>query len=91
MQELMVSYKNAWDILVALQSNFVLINTTVPLNKTINKDNMIIGEGGYPLLKAIFFASISTEEYFSESWEIFANLFASASLDYSFENKQKQK
>lgn len=66
-----------WDICVIFKKNVVLLNSTLPLVKTIKKPEHYNQEPEYPLIKAMYFTCMSIEGNFVDSWLIFWNLFRS--------------
>jgi hypothetical protein len=66
-----------WDICVILKENVVLLNSTLPLIKSIKNPEHYSQEPNYPLIKAMYFTCMSIEGIFIDSWLIFWNLFRS--------------
>jgi len=76
-----------WDICVILKKNVILLNSTVPLVKTVMKPEHYVQEPKYPLIKAMYFTCMSIEGTFVDSWLIFWHLFRSISLEPENANK----
>ncbi|HML03608.1 MAG TPA: DUF6602 domain-containing protein [Candidatus Bathyarchaeia archaeon] len=72
-----VDYKESWDLFVVLTQHLVICNTTMPLITNVMNRNAPMMDYGYPLLKGMFFACISTGGVFVDSWLVFWNLFRS--------------
>jgi hypothetical protein len=76
-QLLLHERKGVWDILVIMNSHFVIYNTTLPLVTKVWKYSSPTVDLEYPLLKAMFLTCASIEGDFIDSWLIFWNLFRS--------------
>lgn len=76
-QLLLHERKGVWDILVIMNSHFVIYNTTLPLVTKVWKYGSPTVDLEYPLLKAMFLTCASIEGDFIDSWLIFWNLFRS--------------
>lgn len=73
--ETLDSYKEAWDMLLVLSEDMVLLNTSLPAVPRVFKRDKPVTERPYPLLKAMYFICNSIPGNYVRSWDIFENLF----------------
>jgi hypothetical protein len=74
---LLLEKEQAWDLCTILDKDVIILNRNLPLKKALSKGNEHLFEGKNPLLKGMFFASVSSNFDVSKGWMLYWNLFRS--------------
>ncbi len=75
---LLLNKEQAWDLCIILDREVIILNRNLPLKKVLFKSNEHLWEGKNPLLKGMFFASVSSNADIRKGWMLYWNLFRSS-------------